>query len=101
MKLLYTHENPVLVGNARNIVENSGIEVFMKNEFVSGGIGELSPLDTWPELWVANDTDFDRAKKLLQVAFDQADTREWRCTHCGELNDASFDFCWKCQHGRA
>ena len=96
MKLIYTNESLILVGNAKNIIENSGIEVVLKNEYAAGGAGELSPLDTWPELWVANDSDCERAVALIQNALNPNDGQEWRCNNCGEPNDPSFDFCWKC-----
>jgi hypothetical protein len=96
VKLIYTNQNPILVGNIKNIVENSGIEVELRNEYASGGAGELSPIDTWPELWVVNDSDIERAEKLVQDALNPKNAKEWRCSHCHEMNDPSFDFCWKC-----
>jgi len=99
MKLIYTNENRFLVGNAKNIVENSGMEVILKNEYAAGGTGELSPLDTWPELWVVNDSDYEKAVKLIDSALSPENATEWRCGNCSEINDASFEFCWKC-HGR-
>lgn len=100
MKLIYTSENRFLVGNAKNIVENSGIEVILKNQYISGGVGELSPLDTWPELWVVHDSDYEKASRLLKDALNPRDTEEWRCGHCDEINAGSFEYCWKCQTER-
>lgn len=97
MKLIYTHENRVLVSNARNLVENAGIDVMLKNEYAGGGMGELSPWDTWVELWVVDDADYDRARALLERAEGAAEGAQWRCRHCGELNDAGFEICWNCQ----
>ena len=97
MKLIYTNENRLLVGNARNIVESAGIEVVLKNEYAAGGTGELSPLDTWPELWVVRDSDYGKAVGLLENVLAPRNAEEWRCSYCSELNDASFEVCWKCQ----
>lgn len=47
MKLIYTNENRFLVSNMKNIVENAGIEVTLKNEFAFGGVGDLSPFECW------------------------------------------------------
>ena len=97
MKLIFTSENRFLVGNAQNIVENAGIEVVLKNEYAAGGTGELSPLDTWPELWVIHDSDYEAAIDLIENATSSENAKEWRCGNCREINDASFEFCWKCQ----
>lgn len=97
MKLIYTNENQFLVGNAKNIVENSGMATVLKNEYAAGGTGELSPMDTWPELWIVNDADYEGAVKLIESALGSEHTKEWICSNCNEINDAAFEFCWKCQ----
>ena len=53
MRLLYTNENRLIVSNAKNIVEDAGIDVVLRNEFAVGGMGELAVFDTWLELWVS------------------------------------------------
>lgn len=97
MKLLYTHENRFLVNNAKNIIENAGIAVMLKNEYAIGAAGELSALDAWLELWVLEEQDFAAAERILQQHFNQPAKSDWRCNHCAELNDGAFDFCWHCQ----
>lgn len=97
MKLVYTNENRLLVGNAKNILEAQDIELLVKNEFASGAMGEISPFDTWLELWVLQDTDYDKAVAVLATALSEKNSIEWTCDECKELNDASFEFCWQCQ----
>lgn len=96
MRLLYTNENRLIVANVRNIVEAAGIAVTVKNEFAVGGIGELSPFEAWSELWVANDTDYERAARVLETSVSARDASPWRCANCAEQNDPSFEICWKC-----
>lgn len=100
MRLLYTNENRLLVANVRNILEAAGIEVVLKNEFAAGGVGELSPFEAWPELWVANDGDYERAARLLDTSLSASNAPPWRCVKCGESNDPSFEMCWQCGHDR-
>ena len=100
MKLIYTNENNFLVSNARNILENENIEVYIKNEFLSGAAGDLAPFDTWQELWV-EDKDYDKATKLLLTLTDNKVSTNWSCPVCGEANEASFEVCWNCQKERA
>ena len=97
MKLIYTSENRLLVSNAKNILENAGIPALLKNEFASGGLGDLAALDTWLEVWVANDEDYDRAVDTLRLTLNTKNNDEWVCSNCHEVNAAPFDFCWNCE----
>ncbi|MFT5690875.1 MAG: hypothetical protein ACI92E_000198 [Oceanicoccus sp.] len=97
MKLIYTNENRILVSNARNILANAQLDCVIKNEFSSSGVGELPAFDTWLELWIVNDNDFETATKLLDSSFAQDSSPEWTCASCHEKNSASFEICWNCQ----
>jgi len=95
MKLIFTHENRLLVGNAKNQLEAAGFNCFIKNEFSAGAAGDLSPIDTWAELWVVDDADYAAAAAQLEQAQTQQ-VEEWRCPNCGEANDGAFEICWQC-----
>lgn len=97
MKLLYTNENRYLVHNIQNIIENAGIDIMLKNEFAAGAAGDLVPHETWLELWVMNDSDYDKALAILDASFSSDNDKGWVCSNCNEKNDASFEFCWQCQ----
>ena len=94
--MVYTSENRLLVGHARGLLEAQGIEVLMRNEFAAGATGEVPVFETWPELWVVNDRDYDRACGIIADAFRDSAAAPWHCQRCGEENDASFEFCWNC-----
>ena len=96
MKLLYTNENRYLVNNIQNIVDNAGISTMLKNEFAAGAAGDLVPHETWLELWVVEDGDYDKAVTILDAAFSNHNDATWLCKQCNETNDASFEFCWNC-----
>ncbi|MFA0809817.1 putative signal transducing protein [Microbulbifer epialgicus] len=98
MKLIYTHENRLLVELAKSRLEVAGIAVKLKNEFAQGASGELAPGQVWPELWLERDRDYERARQLLQDA--EAEQTSWPCPECGEENGAAFDFCWQCGKAR-
>ena len=100
MKRLFTHENRLLVINVKNQLENAGIGCFLKNEFAAGAAGDLSPLDTWAEVWIINDSDWLGAQALLEQAA-QPDAEAWLCPACGEQNEGSFEICWQCQTERS
>lgn len=97
MKLIYSNENKLLVHNVKNILEAEGIDVFIKNEFAQGAMGEVAVFDTWPELWINDEADFERASVIVDGVNSKANAAVWMCNNCQEVNDASFEVCWKCQ----
>lgn len=97
MKKVYTNEISLLVSNMKNIIEAQEIEVFIKNEYAQGAVGEVSAFDTWPEVWVVNDTDFNRAMEIVNSSQRSDNTVDWTCKNCAEENDSSFEVCWNCQ----
>jgi hypothetical protein len=97
LKLVYRHENRLFVGNAKNILEHEGITTILRNEYASGGVGELSFLDSWPELWVMDDANYDEARKIIAAMSEPKTGNDWVCPACHETNDPSFEICWKCQ----
>ncbi|MBK6512029.1 MAG: DUF2007 domain-containing protein [Haliea sp.] len=99
--MVYTNGNRFIVSNARNILESYGFKLFVKNEYASSAIGEVSPFDSWVELWVVNDRDYDRACSVLENALSKKGASPWVCKTCNEENDESFDFCWSCGAGPA
>ena len=97
MKLIYTNENRFIVSNIKNIIENTGIEISLKNEYIAGAAGDLSPFDTWLELWV-EDNDYNKAITILENIEKNDNSHDWFCNHCHEKNNTSFEICWNCQH---
>ena len=96
MLLVYTHENNILVSNARNLLAENGIESLLKNEFAGGGAGDLPVFDTWPEIWVT-DEDYVKAKEILEALEEPVEGVKWLCDSCGEVNEPAFQSCWNCQ----
>jgi len=97
MKKIYTHENRLLVWDIKNALENIGFSCIIKNEFTSGGAGDLSPLDTWPEVWLVHDYLYEAATSYLREKYEApAPTAEWVCRDCDEHNAGTFEICWNC-----
>lgn len=96
MKLVYTHPNPIVVAQARSTLEHAGIDCTLRNEFAMGAIGELAPIDAWPELWVVKDRDGERAQRLLESSRQAVQGAEWCCSNCQQVNPATFELCWHC-----
>ena len=39
----------------KNELEAQGIECVLRGEHLLGGVGELPPIECWPELWVVDE----------------------------------------------
>ena len=95
MKLIYTHENNVSVNHAKNILENAGIPVMLKNEHTSTG---MYPHFAYLELLSMNESDQNKALEIVSILNTKSDSVEWLCSECNEENDSSFEICWNCKH---
>ncbi|MCV6613993.1 MAG: DUF2007 domain-containing protein [Cellvibrionaceae bacterium] len=102
MKLLYTHENRFWLANVRNLFEREGLATEVKNQFVGGAAGEVPHQDVWPELWLLDESQFERAKQLLEeiLAAQEREGPAWHCSACGEENGSQFELCWACSELR-
>jgi hypothetical protein len=96
MKKLFTHENRMIVFNLKNVLQSEGVDTVVINEFAAGGVGDLATFDTWPELWLEDESKLERAQAIIQDILSSKETDDWFCRACQEQNDASFQFCWKC-----
>ena len=54
------------LGRIRSLLEANGIRTFMKNEFLSGALGELPFQEVAPQLFLLDEDDLVLAKKILQ-----------------------------------
>jgi len=87
-----------MVYQIKQLLDDHHIPNFIKNEFAIGAIGELSPLDVMPEVWLT-DAEWQPKAEQLIAEFNQVSNTEtgpWTCSECGEYNDANFELCWKC-----
>lgn len=100
MKRLTSNESIAYLGHLKNLLEQSGIDCVLKNEQLSGGLGEIPFLECLPELWVVRDNQLSEALSLLEeLARSSPSAPTWRCSACGETNEGQFAVCWHC--GRA
>lgn len=97
MKKVATASTVLMINHYRNILVAEGIPCQIRNDQLNQILGEMPFTEVWPELWVENDLDFDRAKQLLDEAIIQeSPERSWRCKKCGEENEGQFAACWNC-----
>ena len=87
-----------IVGQFQSVFEAEGIRTHIKNQFMSGVLGEIPFVSAVPELWILNDEDLDEAKALISKLQEQVPQvgEDWTCSSCGSDVDGVFDQCWKC-----
>ena len=95
--LVFQHNNALLVGHVRNVLESAGIPCELRNMVLGGGAGELPLGECEPQVWVAVHNR-DRAEALTHDALRGRGEPmpAWVCPRCGEQPDGVFDTCWQC-----
>ena len=98
MKKLTSSHSIVTINHFKNVLESEGIPCLVKNDILTGIAGEMPLTEVWPELWLINDIDFDRAQQLIDEAItDESPSEPWRCRKCGEENEGQYAACWNCE----
>jgi hypothetical protein len=97
MKLVYTSQDSAMMNHLKNLLEHCGIDCLVKNEFLRGALGEIPPIQCWPELWVMDDASQGEARKVvMKTLYFTPVGKPWTCTECGEVIGGQFTDCWKC-----
>lgn len=101
MKRVFSSDSLVEIGHLKNLLEQYGIRCLIKNEPLSGALGEIPFVDCWPELWVIVDEQADEASRLIAEQQQEPRTSApWRCKRCGETVEGQFAVCWQCGSAR-
>jgi hypothetical protein len=97
MRRIYSSQDAAFTIFLKGVLESEGIACTLRNAFLAGGAGELPVNETWPELWVLDDADEDRARRIVEAASQgPSGGPDWTCPSCGELIEGQFDQCWQC-----
>jgi len=98
LKKVTAIDSLITINHYKNLLESEGIPAFIRNEHLASIVGEMPFQEVWPQLWVRNDLDYDRAVQLIdqQEVVDESPSEPWCCEHCGTDNEGQFAACWKC-----
>jgi hypothetical protein len=96
MKKLTSAETIVTITHYQNLLAAEGIRTEIRNQHLGGIMGEMPVFETWPQLWIVNDLDFDRATQLLESGNSEPFGAAWTCSQCGEENEGQYGACWNC-----
>ena len=78
-----------------DMLRDAGFEVSVQRAYVGSIAGEIPPDQALPELWLADDDQYDNARRML-AELRRPRWRRWLCRGCGERIDGPFDQCWSC-----
>ena len=98
MKKIFVSQNLIEVEMRKERLEEAGIPCMIKNQRSSGLAGEIPFTEVFPELWVIQDEDGDRARQLLEEGLISLPSNQdtWVCAGCGEQHESQFGTCWNC-----
>ena len=97
MKRVYSSPLITIVENVKNVLELHGIRCIVRNQHLSTALGEIPPIECWPQLWVAEE-DAERASQIIDTSFadNVSPQGNWICQKCKEKLEAQFTECWNC-----
>ena len=81
----------------QSLLIEAGIETKILNEFAQGGSGEIPFTQAYPEIWLINAGDTERAKLIItQFESRPHEVGTNVCKNCDEPNPDTFEVCWRC-----
>jgi Putative prokaryotic signal transducing protein len=95
MKRVFRAATLIQVAHARNLLLTAGIQSELRNQYLSGALGDLPMLETWPQLFVEDDDESAALRALARAAAAPTGT-PWTCQQCGERSEPQFTNCWNC-----
>jgi hypothetical protein len=97
MQLLFSSLNLHEVHHLKNLLEVEGIHCHIKNELLSRLAGEIPFTECAPQLWLLDERDLERAKRVVADSGRAALAKPpWQCPDCGEALEGQFSACWHC-----
>ena len=76
----------MILGNMSSALNEIGIETEIRNDILGGAIGEISPGETWIELWVVRKTQAEAATARIKEILEQPERDDWLCNQCVDLH---------------
>lgn len=103
MKKLYSAQDLLMLGHLKSVLEARGIHCVLRNLHLTAAMGQLPPIECWPELWVCEDKQYAEAQTIVTMAFAPLKSvkKSWKCRGCDEVIEGQFLECWNCGSRRS
>jgi hypothetical protein len=102
LREVYSAANVTEAHLLRDALEEAGIEAMVVGDELFGAIGSVPGISGAPKLMVKAE-DYEPARKIVtehELANRKTTAPPWKCASCGELNESTFEICWKCGQDR-
>lgn len=99
MKKLHTAPNLALATLWADMLGAAGVPASVQRAFNCALVGQIPPDQAMPEIWIDDETQFERARGLLHE-WQHLPEHRWVCTGCAELVEGPFEACWNCGRDR-
>lgn len=81
----------------RGLLGQAGIDATVFNENLQGGLGEIPFTHAYPEVWIVDERDLQRAREVIrQIERPAPSTESVICPRCREGSPGHFQVCWNC-----
>lgn len=97
MKRLYAAADLIEAQLLKDLLRESGIATEIFNQNARSGTGEIPFTHAYPEIWLRNEFDHERARAIIDE-YEQTEipTGVIVCHACEEENPRNFASCWQC-----
>jgi hypothetical protein len=81
----------------RGLLGQAGIDATVFNENLQGGLGEIPFTHAYPEVWIVDDHDLQRAREVIrQIERPAPSSGSVICPRCHEGSPGHFQVCGNC-----
>lgn len=81
----------------RGLLGQAGIDATVFNENLQGGLGEIPFTHAYPEVWIVDERDLQRAREVIrQLERPAPGSGSTVCPRCHEGSPGHFQICWNC-----
>jgi len=81
----------------RGLLGQAGIDSTVFNENLQGGLGEIPFTHAYPEVWIVDERDLQRAREVIrQIERPAPGLGSIVCPRCQQGSPGHFQICWNC-----
>lgn len=82
----------------RGLLGQAGIDATVFNENLQGGLGEIPFTHAYPEVWIVDECNLQRAREVIsQIERPAQGLGSIFCPRCHEGSPGHFQICWNCE----